>query len=167
MWFGEISGEGTFVELLKGSMQTFLNAFTFGDKTMYPVASRNEQDFSNLMEVYLDSVFQPNIYKQKEIFEQEGWHYELQQTEAELIYKGVVYNEMKGSYSSPFTVLMDRIKSRCIQTRFTVILQVEIRRRFLRLRMSNSLWRTAIIIIRPTVIFICTETSLLKRSCNL
>lgn len=99
-----------FVELLKGSMQTFLNAFTFGDKTMYPVASRNEQDFSNLMEVYLDSVFQPNIYKQKEIFEQEGWHYELQQTEAELIYKGVVYNEMKGSYSSPFTVLMDRIK---------------------------------------------------------
>ncbi|MEK4453606.1 insulinase family protein [Paenibacillus sp. FSL L8-0506] len=99
-----------FVELLKGSMQTFLNAFTFGDKTMYPVASRNEQDFSNLMEVYLDSVFQPNIYKQKEIFEQEGWHYELQQTEDELIYKGVVYNEMKGSYSSPFTVLMDRIK---------------------------------------------------------
>ncbi|MEK8208649.1 insulinase family protein [Paenibacillus sp. FSL L8-0696] len=99
-----------FVELLKGSMQTFLNAFTFGDKTMYPVASRNEQDFSNLMEVYLDSVFQPNIYKQKEIFEQEGWHYELQQTEADLIYKGVVYNEMKGSYSSPFTVLMDRIK---------------------------------------------------------
>ncbi|AIQ75795.1 MULTISPECIES: insulinase family protein [Paenibacillus] len=99
-----------FVELLKGSMQTFLNAFTFGDKTMYPVASRNEQDFSNLMEVYLDSVFQPNIYKQREIFEQEGWHYELQQTEDELIYKGVVYNEMKGSYSSPFTVLMDRIK---------------------------------------------------------
>ncbi|MDH6369933.1 Zn-dependent M16 (insulinase) family peptidase [Paenibacillus sp. PastF-3] len=99
-----------FVELLKGSMQTFLNAFTFGDKTMYPVASRNDQDFSNLVEVYLDSVFQPNIYKQQEIFEQEGWHYELQHSEDELIYKGVVYNEMKGSYSSPTTVLMDRIK---------------------------------------------------------
>jgi hypothetical protein len=99
-----------FVELLKGSMQTFLNAFTFADKTMYPVASRNDQDFSNLVEVYLDSVFQPNIYKQQEIFEQEGWHYELQHPEDELIYKGVVYNEMKGSYSSPTTVLMDRIK---------------------------------------------------------
>ncbi|OKP91624.1 peptidase M16 [Paenibacillus helianthi] len=99
-----------FVELLKGSMKSFLNAFTFADKTMYPVASRNDKDFSNLMEVYLDSVFKPNIYKQQEIFEQEGWHYELQRTEDELIYKGVVYNEMKGSYSSPVTVLLDRIK---------------------------------------------------------
>ncbi|MBW4080737.1 insulinase family protein [Paenibacillus sp. S150] len=99
-----------FVELLKGSMKTFLNAFTFADKTMYPVASRNHRDFSNLMEVYLDSVFQPNIYRQQEIFEQEGWHYELRHAEDELIYKGVVYNEMKGSYSSPVTVLMDRIK---------------------------------------------------------
>lgn len=99
-----------FVELLKGSMQTFLNAFTFGDKTMYPVASRNDQDFSNLMEVYLDSVFRPNIYKQREIFEQEGWHYELQQAEDELTYKGVVYNEMKGAYSSPVRVLMDTIQ---------------------------------------------------------
>lgn len=99
-----------FVELLKGSMKTFLNAFTFGDKTMYPVASRNDQDFSNLMEVYLDSVFQPNIYSQREIFEQEGWHYELPRSGDELIYKGVVYNEMKGSYSSPVTVLIDRIK---------------------------------------------------------
>ncbi|WP_379152659.1 insulinase family protein [Paenibacillus sp. sgz5001063] len=99
-----------FVELLKGSMKTFLNAFTFADKTMYPVASRNNKDFSNLMEVYLDSVFKPNIYRQQEIFEQEGWHYELQQEQDELIYKGVVYNEMKGSYSSPVTVLIDRIK---------------------------------------------------------
>ncbi|OMF98787.1 insulinase family protein [Paenibacillus sp. FSL R7-0337] len=99
-----------FVELLKGSMKTFLNAFTFGDKTMYPVASQNDQDFANLMEVYLDSVFQPNIYSQPEIFEQEGWHYELPDSGDELIYKGVVYNEMKGSYSSPVTVLIDRIK---------------------------------------------------------
>ncbi|WP_340022516.1 insulinase family protein [Paenibacillus sp. FSL K6-1096] len=99
-----------FVELLKGSMKTFLNAFTFSDKTMYPVASRNHQDYANLMEVYLDSVFQPNIYAQPEIFEQEGWHYELAKPEDELIYKGVVYNEMKGSYSSPVTVLIDRIK---------------------------------------------------------
>lgn len=99
-----------FVELLKGSMKTFLNAFTFGDKTMYPVASQNDQDFANLMEVYLDSVFQPNIYSQPEIFEQEGWHYELPHSGDELIYKGVVYNEMKGSYSSPVTVLIDRIK---------------------------------------------------------
>lgn len=99
-----------FVELLKGSMKTFLNAFTFSDKTMYPVASRNHQDYANLMEVYLDSVFQPNIYGQPEIFEQEGWHYDLAKPEDELIYKGVVYNEMKGSYSSPVTVLIDRIK---------------------------------------------------------
>ncbi|NQX48640.1 insulinase family protein [Paenibacillus tritici] len=99
-----------FVELLKGSMKTFLNAFTFGDKTMYPVASQNDQDFANLMEVYLDSVFRPSIYSQPEIFEQEGWHYELPHSGDELIYKGVVYNEMKGSYSSPVTVLIDRIK---------------------------------------------------------
>lgn len=100
-----------FVELLKGSLQTFLNAFTFGDKTMYPVASRNDQDFTNLVEVYLDSVFQPNIYKQQEIFEQEGWHYELLNVDDELTYKGVVYNEMKGAYSSPLRVMMDRIKT--------------------------------------------------------
>ncbi|HYE82998.1 MAG TPA: insulinase family protein [Clostridia bacterium] len=99
-----------FVELVKGSLNTFLNAFTFGDKTMYPVASRNDKDFENLMDVYLDSVFYPNIYKYPEILKQEGWHYELDNTEDELKYKGVVYNEMKGALSSPESVLSRKLQ---------------------------------------------------------
>lgn len=94
-----------FVELVKGSLNTFLNAMTYSDKTMYPVASCNDQDFKNLMDVYLDAVFYPNIYKREEIFRQEGWHYELTSPEDELIYNGVVYNEMKGAFSSPEDVL--------------------------------------------------------------
>ncbi|MCQ2749351.1 MAG: insulinase family protein [Clostridia bacterium] len=94
-----------FVELLKSSLKTFLNAMTFPDKTLYPVASMNEKDFMNLMNVYLDAVFYPNIYNKKEIFMQEGWHYELLNKKDPLTYKGVVYNEMKGVYSSPDSVL--------------------------------------------------------------
>ncbi len=86
-----------FVELLKGSMQTYLNALTFPDKTIYPVSSRNTQDFLNLVEVYLDAVFCPAIYKEKNIFLQEGWHYQLTEQNAEPTYKGVVYSEMKGA----------------------------------------------------------------------
>lgn len=99
-----------FVELVKGSLNTFLNAFTFGDKTMYPIASRNDKDFENLMDVYLDSVFYPNIYKYPEIMMQEGWHYELENEEDELKYKGVVYNEMKGALSSPESVLSRKLQ---------------------------------------------------------
>ena len=88
-----------FVELMKGSLQTFLNAMTFPDKTMYPVASRNRKDFFNLMNVYLDAVFYPNI--SEETFKQEGWHYELNSPEDKIVYKGVVLNEMKGEFSSP------------------------------------------------------------------
>jgi Zn-dependent M16 (insulinase) family peptidase len=88
-----------FLEMLKSSLNSFLNAMTFPDKTVYPVASTNLQDFYNLVEVYLDAVFHPRITR--EILEQEGWHYELESPEALLIYKGVVFNEMKGSYSSP------------------------------------------------------------------
>ncbi|MBP3568786.1 MAG: insulinase family protein [Lachnospiraceae bacterium] len=94
-----------FIELAKGSLNTFLNAMTFPDKTMYPVASCNMQDFKNLMHVYLDAVFYPNIYKREEIFKQEGWHYELESEEADLIYNGIVYSEMKGAFSSPEQVL--------------------------------------------------------------
>ena len=94
-----------FVELLKGSLQTFLNAFTYPDKTCYPVASQNLQDFYNLMDVYLDAVFYPRITPA--IFEQEGWHFELEENEAEMVFKGVVYNEMKGAYSSPDNVLSE------------------------------------------------------------
>ena len=90
-----------FVELIKGSLNTFLNAMTFPDKTMYPVASQNDKDFRNLMDVYLDAVFFPVIYEQPEVLMQEGWHYELEAPEGELTYKGVVYNEMKGVFSSP------------------------------------------------------------------
>ncbi|MCR5784064.1 MAG: insulinase family protein [Eubacterium sp.] len=94
-----------FVELAKGSLNTFLNAMTYPDKTMYPVASVNEKDFQNLMHVYLDAVFYPNIYKREEIFRQEGWHYELENADDELKINGVVYNEMKGAFSSPEGVL--------------------------------------------------------------
>lgn len=94
-----------FVELVKGSMNTFLNAMTYPDKTMFPVASCNDADFANLMDVYLDAVFFPNIYKKEEIFRQEGWNYQLEHPEDELEYNGVVYNEMKGAFSSPDDVL--------------------------------------------------------------
>ena len=94
-----------FVQLLKGSLQTFLNAFTYPDKTCYPVASQNLKDFHNLVGVYLDAVFHPRITK--DFFMQEGWHYELESPEAELKYKGVVFNEMKGVYSSPDSLLME------------------------------------------------------------
>lgn len=98
-----------FVELVKGSLNTFLNAMTYPDKTLYPVASYNEQDFKNLMDVYMDAVFHPNITKYQEIFMQEGWHYELESEDAPLTINGVVYNEMKGAYSSPDEVLQTAI----------------------------------------------------------
>ena len=94
-----------FVELVKGSLNTFLNAMTYPDKTIYPVASCNDKDFQNLVHVYLDAVFYPNIYKNESIFRQEGWHYELESPEGELTVNGVVYNEMKGAFSSPDDVL--------------------------------------------------------------
>ena len=98
-----------FIELAKGSLNTFLNSMTYPDKTVYPVASCNDQDFKNLMDVYLDAVFNPNITKYEEIFKQEGWHYELTGKDDELKINGVVYNEMKGAYSSPDEVLSSQI----------------------------------------------------------
>lgn len=97
-----------FVELVKGSLNTFLNAMTYPDKTLYPVASCNDTDFQNLMHVYMDAVLYPNIYQCEEIFRQEGWNYKLENEEDELSYNGVVYNEMKGAFSSPDSVL-DRL----------------------------------------------------------
>src|SRR5579883_890623 len=94
-----------FVELMKSSLNTFLNAMTFPDKTCYPVASQNVQDFYNLIDVYLDAVFHPRLTPQ--IFQQEGWHYELDAPDAPLLYKGVVFNEMKGNYSSPDSMLRE------------------------------------------------------------
>lgn len=94
-----------FIELAKGSLNTFLNAMTYPDKTVYPVASCNDKDFQNLMDVYLDAVLHPNIYREEKIFRQEGWHYELEDAEDELTINGVVYSEMKGAYSSPDDVL--------------------------------------------------------------
>ncbi len=98
-----------FVELLKSSLNTFLNAFTFPDKTCYPIASVNDKDFKNLMDVYLDAVFYPRIYDHKEIFMQEGWHYELNDKNDDIIYNGVVFNEMKGAFSDPEQVLYRNI----------------------------------------------------------
>ncbi|MCM1039563.1 MAG: insulinase family protein [Ruminococcus sp.] len=94
-----------FIELVKGSLNTFLNAITYPDKTLYPVASCNAKDFQNLMDVYLDAVFHPNIYHEEKIMRQEGWHYELEDAADELTINGVVYNEMKGALSSPDEVL--------------------------------------------------------------
>ena len=90
-----------FVDLVKGSLNTFLNAMTYPDKTVYPIASRNDKDFHNLMDVYLDAVFYPLIYENKYTLRQEGWHYNIDSLDGELSYNGVVYPEMKGVYSSP------------------------------------------------------------------
>lgn len=102
-----------FIEVVKGSLNTFLNAMTYPDKTVYPVASTNEKDFANLMHVYLDAVFHPNIYTNENIFRQEGWHYEVREENpekgSELAVNGVVYNEMKGVMSSPDDVLNDEV----------------------------------------------------------
>ena len=100
-----------FVELVKGSLNTFLNAMTYPDKTVYPVASCNDADFQNLMHVYLDAVFYPNIYKTDKIFRQEGWHYEMEDENSELTINGVVYNEMKGAFSSADDMLSREIQN--------------------------------------------------------
>ena len=99
-----------FIELSKGSLNTYLNAMTYPDKTLYPVSSQNDADFHNLMDVYLDAVFFPNIYKNDAILMQEGWRYHIEKPEDELVYKGVVYNEMKGAFSSPEEVSFRKIK---------------------------------------------------------
>ena len=98
-----------FVELVKGSLNTFLNAMTYPDKTVYPVASCNDRDFDNLVDVYMDAVFHPRIYSRPEIFMQEGWHYELKSPEDPIRINGVVYNEMKGAFSSPDDVLERKV----------------------------------------------------------
>lgn len=98
-----------FIELVKGSLNTFLNAMTYPDKTVYPIASCNDKDFQNLMHVYMDAVLHPNIYTCQEIFQQEGWHYELKDKESPLKINGVVYNEMKGAFSSADDVLQREI----------------------------------------------------------
>lgn len=97
-----------FLDLAKGSLNTFLNALTFADKTMYPVASKNNKDFMNLIDVYLDAVFYPKIYECPEIFMQEGWHYDISKADEDITYKGVVYNEMLGAFSSPEEILMSK-----------------------------------------------------------
>ena len=96
----EFPAKDPFIELVKGSLNTFLNAMTYPDKTVYPVASCNDKDFHNLMHVYLDAVFYPNIYERPQIMMQEGWHYEAETMDAPIQYNGVVYNEMKGAFSS-------------------------------------------------------------------
>ncbi|MEG0712656.1 MAG: insulinase family protein, partial [Niameybacter sp.] len=99
-----------FIELSKGSLNTYLNAMTYPDKTIYPISSQNDADFYNLMDVYLDAVFFPNIYKSDNILMQEGWRYHIEEVDAPLEYKGVVYNEMKGAFSSPEEVGFRKIK---------------------------------------------------------
>jgi len=105
-----------FNELAKGSLHTYLNALTYGDKTMYPVASCNEKDLINMMDVYLDAVFAPKIYEKEQIFMQEGWHYELNNLQEPLVIRGVVYNEMKGALSDPESILSDAISESLFPT---------------------------------------------------
>ena len=100
-----------FIELAKGSINTFLNAMTYPDKTVYPVASTNGKDFKNLMDVYMDAVLHPSIYEHEEIFRQEGWHYEMEDEDNDLSINGVVYNEMKGAFSNPDDVFSREIMS--------------------------------------------------------
>ena len=102
-----------FVELVKGSLNTFLNAMTYPDKTVYPVASVNDKDFQNLCDVYMDAVLYPNVYKEDKIFKQEGWHYELEEESAELTINGIVYNEMKGVFSS-VDGMLDRLVTKSL-----------------------------------------------------
>lgn len=104
-----------FVELIKGSLNTFVNAMTFADKTIYPVASTNDQDFKNLMSVYLDAVFKPKLRENPQILAQEGWHYHLEHAEDDLTYKGVVYNEMKGANASPERQLYKQISAHLLK----------------------------------------------------
>lgn len=105
-----------FNELAKGSLNTYLNALTYADKTMYPVASRNLKDFDNLIDVYLDAVFNPNMIYKKQIFMQEGWHYELKDKDSPIEYKGVVYNEMKGALSNPERILINCVNKTLFPT---------------------------------------------------
>lgn len=105
----EFPARDPFMQLAKGSLHTFLNAMTYPDKTLYPVASYNDKDFQNLMHVYLDAVFFPNLHKRKEIFMQEGWHYHLENAEDPIEINGVVYSEMKGAMSSPDSTVFDEL----------------------------------------------------------
>lgn len=98
-----------FVELMKSSLKTFLNAMTYPDKTMYPVSSRNDKDFMNLVRVYMDAVLHPQIYHKPEILRQEGWHYELPEEQGAPTYKGVVFNEMKGAYGDKEARMMRQL----------------------------------------------------------
>ncbi|QSX06628.1 insulinase family protein [Sedimentibacter sp. zth1] len=98
-----------FVELMKSSLNTFLNAMTFSEKTLYPFSSQNEEDYMNILSIYLDAAFKPSITKIKEIFMQEGWHYELNDKNDKLSINGVVYNEMKGAFSSPMEILNESV----------------------------------------------------------
>lgn len=102
-------GREPFMEMYKSSMQTFLNAMTFSDMTIYPISSKNDQDYLNLADVYLDAVFFPAIYDKPEVFMQEGWHYELFSEEDPITYKGVVYNEMRGAYGNPERQVMQQM----------------------------------------------------------
>ena len=107
-----------------------MNAMTYPDKTMYPVASCNDQDFQNLMHVYLDAVFYPNIYEKEEIFRQEGWNYQLEDLDAPLKYNGVVYNEMKGAFSSPDEDFVKRFLMYCSRILLTAWNREEIPERY-------------------------------------
>ena len=143
-----------FVELCKGSLNTFLNAMTYADKTIYPVASCNDADFKNIMDVYMDAVFYPNMYNNKKIFMQEGWHHELDSKDGDITYNGVVYNEMKGVYSSLMMCCPDLHPFHFSQIQLTGLNQVETQTIFQNFLM-RSFWT---IIIGSTILSIVIYT---------
>ena len=153
-----------FVELVKGSLNTFLNAMTYPDKTVYPVASCNDKDFQNLMHVYMDAVFYPNIYQHDEIFRQEGWSYKLDEPDGKLEYNGVVYNEMKGAFSSPEGVL-DRVILNSLFPDTSYAYESGGDPEEIPNLTYEQFWIfIGNIIIRPTVTFTCTAIWIWKKS---
>jgi hypothetical protein len=156
-----------FVELAKGSLNTFLNAMTYPDKTVYPIASVNDKDYHNLMDVYLDAVFYPNTYTNDKILKQEGWHYHLENEDDDITYNGVVYNEMKGAYSSAEQQLMQEIQRSLLPQRHMVAIRVEILFIFLNFHTRSSLISTESIIIRLTATFIYMVMLMQKRNLNI
>ena len=156
-----------FVELCKGSLNTFLNAMTYPDKTVYPVASCNDTDFKNIMDVYMDAVFYPAMYEKPEIFMQEGWHYELDNADDDIKYNGVVFNEMKGAFHHQMTCFQDIHLYHYSQILYTRMNRAVTLRLYLHLSMKISLSTTRNIITHLTAIYISMAIWTLMKDLNI
>ena len=154
MWLKKVPFKRTLCGTCKRLFEYLLNAMTWPDKTMYPVASRNSTDFHNLMDVYLDAVFYPDCLQNPQILMQEGWHYELDKKDGELTYNGVVYNEMKGALSSPDALLNNAAMEKLFPDTTYNVESGEIQTLFLLFHSVSLLIFIVVFIIRQTAIFI-------------